>query len=154
MEKDNSNSKRHAVFPWQLGFHRNGLGKDAISVKKQLLTLYYTVCTQIQEHIRSYTLRLHLQLHMGEKTHASAFLHTVLFTDTPEVSCNSSITGHLLWQLNYRFFALWGKEVTNRLVNIISCTCSFSAEFCCDFTLQITFFRLSCRGQILHISSH
>lgn len=47
MEKDISNSKRHAVFPWQLGFHGNGLAKDAISVKKYLLTLYCTVCTQI-----------------------------------------------------------------------------------------------------------
>lgn len=35
IEKDISNSKRHAVFPWQLGFHRNGLAKDAISVKKK-----------------------------------------------------------------------------------------------------------------------
>lgn len=48
IEKDISNSKRHAVFPWQLGFHGNGLAKDAISVKKKyLLTLYCTVCTQI-----------------------------------------------------------------------------------------------------------
>lgn len=47
IEKDISNSKRHAVFPWQPGFHRNGLAKDAISVKKCQLTLYCTVCTQI-----------------------------------------------------------------------------------------------------------
>jgi len=45
IEKDISNSKRHAVFPWQLGFHRNGLAKDAISVKKYPLTLSCTVCT-------------------------------------------------------------------------------------------------------------
>lgn len=47
IEKDISNSKRRAVFPWQLGFYRNGLAKDAISVKKYLLTLRRTVCTQM-----------------------------------------------------------------------------------------------------------
>jgi len=34
IQKDISNSKRHAVFPWQLGSHGYGLAKDAISVKK------------------------------------------------------------------------------------------------------------------------
>lgn len=33
-EEDISNSKRHAVFPWQLGSHRNSPAKDAIRMKK------------------------------------------------------------------------------------------------------------------------
>ncbi len=48
IEKDISNSKRHAVFPWQLGFHRNGLAKDAISVKKiPTYTLLHCMLTNI-----------------------------------------------------------------------------------------------------------
>lgn len=81
IEEDISNSKRHAVFPWQPGFHRNGLAKDAISVKKCLHTLYGTVCTQIYVPVPD----------------ACAHSRTVLLTDTPEVSSNSSITGHLFW---------------------------------------------------------
>lgn len=42
--------------------------------------------------------------------------------------------------------ALWVEEVTNCLANIINCTCSFSAEVCFDFTLQITSLKLGCRG--------
>lgn len=41
-EEDISNSTRHAVFPWQLGFHRNNLAKDAISVGKKILYLHST----------------------------------------------------------------------------------------------------------------
>lgn len=39
-EEDISNSTRHAVFPWQLGFHRNNLAKDAISVGKKKIPTY------------------------------------------------------------------------------------------------------------------
>lgn len=41
-EEDISNSLRHAVFPWQLGFHRNNLAKDAISMGKKSPYLHST----------------------------------------------------------------------------------------------------------------
>lgn len=50
MEEDIPNSKRRAAFPWQLGSHSNRPAKDAISMKKYLLTLDCTVCPQTQTH--------------------------------------------------------------------------------------------------------
>lgn len=40
MEEDISNSKRRAVFPWQLGSHGNSPAKDAITMKK-IPTLFF-----------------------------------------------------------------------------------------------------------------
>jgi len=53
MEKDISNSKRHAVFPWQLGFHRNLPAKDAIRLKNApTYTRLYCMHTNVEASSR------------------------------------------------------------------------------------------------------
>lgn len=53
-----SNSKRHAAFPWQHGFHRNGLTKDAIRVKKHA----HTHTGNLHIYINTYSILEHLAL--------------------------------------------------------------------------------------------
>lgn len=106
MEKDISNSKRHAVFPWQPGFHGNGPAKDAISVKKYLLTLRCTVCTQIQGHIRPSAHASREDEDEDKHTHTQC----VLSAHTPEVSFNYR---PLMFRAQLMVCPLWGvKEVS------------------------------------------
>lgn len=46
-EEDISNSKGRAVFPWQLGSHRNSRAKDAIRMKKTPTFLPSDTCANI-----------------------------------------------------------------------------------------------------------
>lgn len=109
VEEDISNSKRHVVFPWQLGFHRNNLAKDAISVKKYLLTLYCTACTQIQEHILSYTSRLHLQdtwAHSCTWFYLLTHLRSIIRAQSQATHFESSVMGLAFLTLCHSFSKL------------------------------------------------
>lgn len=127
---DVSNSKRRAVFPWQLGSHGNGRAKDAISVcaKKKYIYLHSValyMCTNIAAQKVSAGICVH---GVGGLTHMS----TITVNNTPEVDYDSSMTGCCCAH-SILLLVGWsplGKTSDNRAANHKSCARSS------DFTDQ------------------